>query len=131
MKEILTLGSSTIELEAKGKNVVIKFASFTEKINQKIKVSLNDYDELINFIESLEKFATKPIKKEDVAYCEDFSTYRNEVERTLTLSSYSRSTNLSLVCYTDVEYDDNWIELTPAKLSKFIGHLYGYLKVLK
>ena len=29
--------------------------------------------------------------------------------------------------YTDVEYDDDWIELTLAKLSKFIGHLYGYL----
>ena len=131
MKETLIIGGSNIELEGKGKNVVIKFASFNEKRNLRISVSLKERDDLIRLINSLEKFATKPIHKEEKAYCEDFSTYRNEIERTLSLWASFRGHYLTLDCYTDVDYDDNWIELTPVKLSSFIGHLYGFLNSLK
>lgn len=129
MKELLILGGSNIELERRGKNMRIKFASFNEKMNYKIRVSVNGRNELIALIQTLEKFATKPIKKEEKAYSEDFSTYRNEVERTLSIWGSSGDCYITLNCYTDVEYDDNWIELPPAKLSSFIGHLYGYLNL--
>ena len=126
---IVKVNNQEISLEAKGKNVVMKFISYKEDFNRRISVGLYDKKEVLELIKALETYASKPINKEDKAYTEEFSTYRNEVERTLSLTTAFGNSKLSLDCYTDKEYDDNWIELTPAKLSNFIGHLYGYLKI--
>lgn len=123
MKTVVKIDNQEILLEKKGKNVVMRFIDYKEKMNNNISVQLTNRDELLHLIQSLEKYATRPIEKEDKAYIEEFSIYRNEVERSLFLGSV-----LSLSCYTDVDYDDNWIELPPVKLSSFIGHLYGHLK---
>lgn len=124
-KEIIVINNKNIELEKKGNNLRIKFLDCSQASHSKIKISIHDKDDLSKLISSLEKYATKEINKESVAYFEEFSTYRNEVERTILLSDF----NLTLFCYTDKDYDDNWIEFPPKKLASFIGHLYGYLYV--
>lgn len=104
---IVKINNQEISLEAKGKNVVMKFISHKEGFNRRISVGLYDKKEVLELIKALETYATKPINKEDKAYTEEFSTYRNEVERTLSLTTAFGDSKLSLDCYTDKEYDDN------------------------
>ncbi|QUH22176.1 hypothetical protein [Alkaliphilus sp. B6464] len=123
----INIGEHQIDIETlNNKNLKIIFSSFTDEINTHVKVRLNNQD-IQELIETLEPFNTKDVKKEGKAYCEDMSTFKDGVERTLTLSGRKGDLSLRLDAYTPEEYDDNWIVLTPSKLSKLIGLLYGYL----
>lgn len=90
----------------------------------KIFFTKQKVEELINI---LELYIDSNIEKENGAYCEEFSTFRRGIERTLNISKlFSEYMQLSLVCYTDNDSDANWISLSQKKLKSFIGFLYGY-----
>lgn len=84
-------------------------------------------EEIAGLISRLERHCARAIKKETKAYTEEISIYKNDVERSLFLSGDKGNLRLSLICYTDKPQDDNWINLSPAKLAYFVGLLYGYL----
>lgn len=110
-------------------DVKLVFPFFNEKFNKRIRVCFNQ-DEIRDLIRELEGYVGSgdEIRKEDEAYTEEISNYRGEVERTLSLCGKKGSLEIYLNCYTDKPYDDNWIELTPTRLRKLIGLLYGYIK---
>lgn len=126
VSKVIELFDNAMALEEKNKGLKITFSSFKEEFNNRIKILLNS-EQIRELIGHLETYITKPVKKEIVAYTDDISTYKDEVERTMGITGKHGLLQLSLDCYTDKPFDDNWIVLTPAKLSKFVGLLYGYL----
>ena len=125
--EIMVGEKNVISVENLGRRgAKLIFSSFTNEINDKIKVILNN-NEIKELIDILSKINTKAVKKEEKAYTDEISTYKNEVERSLWMTGRKGLLTLSLDCYTDKPFDDNWIILTPAKLNTFIGNLYGYI----
>lgn len=125
----ISLTNGNIAIEQKGKNVRISFIDFKEEFNHNVKLELTRGD-VERLIGELEILCTVKVKKEDKAYTEDINTYKNEVERTISISRRGFCL-MHLDVYTDVPNDDNWIDLTPKRLSYLVGILYGYLLYLK
>lgn len=122
VKEV-SINNYNLKIERKKNRIRITFVDFKENFNRIIRIPLGEKKDILELIQALEEFNTVEIKKEDKAYTEEINTYRKEVERSILLIRNS----ILLFCYTDVEYDDNWIELTPKKYAYLIGLLYGYL----
>lgn len=115
-----------LNLELINKNSIkLTFKDFNNNFNNAIRIKC-EREEILNLINILTPYSTK-IKKEDRAYTEEISTYKNEVERTLSLSGKKENLFLNLICYTNIPYDDNWIILTISKINYLLGLLYGYL----
>ena len=125
---IYNIGGQDLRIERVDKNKVkIKFNYFDENFNDNIRLNC-DKDDILNLIDVLEQFVDCDIKKEERAYHEEISTFKDGVERTLLLSGTEGNLSIFLDCYTDIPYDDNWIVLTQSKLIKLIGLMYGYVK---
>lgn len=125
MEKRLILDQKQILIKKKGNNTRITVENLSEPSYENIRFSLLNKEELSGLIQSLELFSTRPVTKESRPYIEEFSTYKNDIERSLFLNG----SEIILSCYTDKDFDANWIELPPVKLSNFIGHLYGYLNL--
>ena len=102
-----------------------RIVSKTEKIND-IRVIFETKEDVLTFINNLEQYPDGKIIKEGKAYTEDISTFKNDVERVLYITDFNKKLKIRLDVYTDKEFDDNWIILTPKKISYLIGLLYGY-----
>ncbi|XZH78503.1 hypothetical protein ACSW8S_16695 (plasmid) [Clostridium perfringens] len=119
--------NQSLLIESKGKNrVKITFDSFNEEFNYHIRMGFLSKEAILDLIQKLESFCTLEIKKEDAAYSEEINTYKDEVERTLSLSKSGNLCTIVLDVYTDKPFDDNWIDLTQRRLAYLIGLLYGY-----
>ena len=129
----LTLANGTLGVKFLKKETRLFFLDATEPQNNRVRLVI-EAEELPLFIQTLEAGCTQSIKKEDKAYCEEISTYRNEVERALSIGrpfKKERAVELILTVYTDQDYDDNWMLLTPKKLAYLIGLLYGYVNAFQ
>lgn len=121
-----------IEVVSMKKHIKLEFTN--ECVNGHYRVYFNK-SEAENFAELLKEHLNNlghsvEIEAQSKAYSEEFSVYKNKVERTLSISNYTTKNSslmgLYLTCYTDKD-DDNWIELTPRKISQLISHIYGYI----
>lgn len=101
--------------------------TFCEDFNKGIMIPCNN-DDIRKLIDTLEEFVEGDVKKEVKAYNEEINTFKQGIERTLYLSGTKGDLRLYLDCYTDVPYDDNWVDLTNTRLRNFVGLLYGYLE---
>lgn len=112
------------------KAIKLTFNDYNEEFNNRVLIQLNSEQtyELIKALEPYLQHWNKKPKMQDKAYWEEINTFLKDVERTISLSSCHIGIELTLDCYTDKPYDDNWIELTPSKTAYFVGLLYGYMK---
>ena len=66
----------------------------------------------VKFVQHLESYYMEPIVPREAAYSEEISTYKNHIERSLSVRTNStRELCVDLICYTNMS-DANWIELT-------------------
>lgn len=124
----LTFKNGSLAIKSLKKETRLYFVDATAARNPRVRLAI-EAEELPLLIQALEAGCSQPIKKEEKAYCEEISTYRNEVERSLSISrnfSLENAVDLVLTVYTGDDYDDNWMLLTPKKLAYLIGLLYGY-----
>ncbi|GEM_PF-6096083 len=120
----------SIELQTKGKSVIMRFTSDSDKRgyyrailddNEALYI-LNKIEKHLNGINKIEK-----VIPEDKAYNEEISTYSKDVERSLFIGKdMNGNMKLSLICYTD-KNDDNWIELSVKRAAKLASLMHGYI----
>lgn len=100
------------------------------KFNTSIIFNLEQAQKLVNNLIEYLHLWKQEVVAERKAYSEEISTYKNGVERSLYLieTSYKYGIlKLGLDCYTDKEYDNNWIELTPKKACYLVSLLLGHI----
>lgn len=92
-----------------------------------ITFSGNEIKELYEYLKNITK---EPIINNDKRYWDDIATYSKKVERRLSVSMGNPFGNLNirLIAYTDKD-DDNWIELTPKRISKLAGMIFPYVSL--
>lgn len=115
--------SLLIQPRKDGKADRLIFETYQEEFNSRVMIEIAP-EQVVELVNVLEEY----LKIQDKAYTEEISTYVNEIERSLMISPGNIGVRIFLDVYTDQPYDDNWMDLTPGRLTYFVGLLYGYLK---
>lgn len=116
------------------KALVLEFIDY--KLNKfngiiRLELSRTDLGNLLLYLEGyVTKFGGRDIVPCNQAYSEEISYYKDDIERSLTINRGRSESDLMIVClscYTDIEYNDYWLDLTPGRIKSFIELIHGYV----